>query len=309
MLDSPFVTLRLPVVPLAPVLDEADAPTVPLTALDTVWFQLTGTICNIACRHCFITCGPKETRVPMMAPAEVRRFLDEAERLGARDYYFTGGEPMLHPDFWTLVDEALAKGPLTVLTNGLLVDGDAARRARRAFDGARYSFDLRISLDGMSAEENDPVRGKGTFDGIVAGIRALAAVGLSPAITVVEHRAGMAVAAARAAFLELARALGLRQPRVKFLPLLRIGREERRTHGYDADAASLAGLALDPAVIDALVCSSSRLVTAGGVLTCPILLDAPDAALGRTLAETLHPIRLRWAACKTCVVEGLTCRT
>jgi sulfatase maturation enzyme AslB (radical SAM superfamily) len=292
------------------VLDDDRAPVVPLVALDTVWFQLTGTVCNIACRHCFITCGPKETRVPMMDAARVRRFLDEAEALGTRDYYFTGGEPMMHPEFWPLVDEALARGPLTVLTNGILVDADAAARARRAFDGARYSFDLRVSLDGMSADENDAVRGKGTFDTIVAGIRALAAVGLSPAITVVEHRAGMAAAEARAAFLAFARSLGLPHPRLKFLPLLRIGREERRTRGYgDDDVASIAGLELAPEVLDALVCSSSRLVTASGVLTCPILLDAPDAALAETLADSLRPIHLRWAACKTCVVEGLTCRT
>ncbi|HEY1584822.1 MAG TPA: radical SAM protein, partial [Polyangia bacterium] len=182
------MTARLPVLPLQPVLDDARAPAVPLTALDTVWFQLTGTLCNIACRHCFITCGPKETRVPMMEAARVRRFLDEAEALGARDYYFTGGEPMMHPEFWPLVDDTLARGPLTVLTNGILIDTDAAARARRAFDRARYSFDLRVSLDGMSAAENDPVRGQGTFDSIVAGIAQLARAGLSPAITVVEHR-------------------------------------------------------------------------------------------------------------------------
>src|SRR5439155_12454695 len=139
----------------------------------TVWFQLTGTLCNIACRHCFITCGPKETRVPMMDAGEVRRFLDEATALGVRDYYFTGGEPMMHPEFWLLVDETLRRGPLTVLTNGILIDGAAAARARRAFDDARYSFDLRVSLDGMNADENDPVRGKGTFATITAGIAEL----------------------------------------------------------------------------------------------------------------------------------------
>ncbi|MGZ3405595.1 MAG: radical SAM protein [Polyangia bacterium] len=304
------MSARLPVVSIPSVLDGTRAPAVPLTALDTVWFQLTGTLCNIACRHCFITCGPKETRVPMMEAARVRRFLDEAESLGARDYYFTGGEPMMHPEFWPLVEETLRRGPLTVLTNGILVDTDAAARARDLFHRARYSFDLRVSLDGMSADENDPVRGKGTFAAITDGIRALAAAGLSPALTVVEHRAGMGAAAARARFLDFARSLGLAHPRVKFLPLLRIGREERRTRGYDGDDAdSIADLPLLPEVVDALVCSSSRLVTAHGVATCPILLDAPDAQLGQTLAETLHPIRLRWAACKTCVVEGLTCRT
>ena len=296
--------------PVPAVLDERHAPAVPLTALDTVWFQLTGTLCNIACRHCFITCGPKETRVAMIDAARVRRFLDEAEALGARDYYFTGGEPMMHPEFWPLCDDVLARGPLTVLTNGILIDADAAARARRAFDRARYSFDLRVSLDGMTAAENDAVRGKGTFDQIVAGLGALGRVGLSPAITVVEHEAGMAAVEARAAFLAFARGLGLLHARVKFLPLLRIGREERRTHGYgDDDVASLAGVALAPEVLDALVCSSSRLVTADGVMTCPILLDAPGAVLGQTLAETLRPIRLGYAACKTCVVEGLSCRT
>lgn len=304
------MSVRLTVLPLDAVLDETRAPALPLTALDTVWFQLTGTLCNIACRHCFITCGPNETRVPMMEAAEVRRFLDEATALGARDYYFTGGEPMLHPEFWPLVDDTLARGPLTVLTNGILVDSAAAARARAAFDRARYSFDLRVSLDGMSASENDPVRGKGTFANITAGIAELARVGLSPAITVVEHADGMAAESARLGFFEFARSLGLSHPRVKFLPLLRLGREERRTHGYGADdVAALDGLALSPEVVDALVCSSSRLCTAGGVMTCPILLDAPDARLGRTLAETLHPIRLRWAACRTCVVEGLSCRT
>ena len=310
MVDSRVVNARLPVLPLPAALDEARAPSVPLVALDTVWFQLTGTLCNLACRHCFITCGPKETRVAMMDAADVRRALDEAEALGVRDYYFTGGEPMLHPEFWALCDEALGRGALTVLTNGVLVDDAAARRARASFDRARYSFDLRVSLDGMTAEENDPVRGQGSFAAITAGLAALGRAGLSPAITVVEHQAGMAAEAARAAFLAFAGGLGLRQPRVKFLPLLRIGREPRRTHGYrDDEVAALAGRALDAEARDALVCGSSRLVTADGVLTCPILLDAPGARLGATLAETRGPIRLQWAACKTCVVEGLSCRT
>ena len=302
--------VRLPTLPVPYVADVAHAPDVALSALDTVWFQLTGTLCNLACRHCFITCGPQEERVPMMSTPGVLAFLDEAEQLGVREYYFTGGEPMMHPDFWALCEAALARGPLTVLTNGVLVDFEAARRARALFDRARYSFDLRVSLDGMSADENDPVRGLGTFETITAGIAELARVGLSPALTVVEHEAGLAASEARLAFLTFARNLGLSHPRVKFLPLLRLGREERRTHAYDgSDDTSWRTLPLSAEVLERLVCSSSRLVTAHGVVTCPILLDAPGAQLGARLADTLRPIHLRWAACQTCVVEGLTCRT
>jgi molybdenum cofactor biosynthesis enzyme MoaA len=304
--------VRRPLLAALPyVADEAEAPLVPLVSLDTVWLQLTGTLCNIACLHCFITCGPNEDRVPMMASDAVRKVLAEAAMLGVRDYYFTGGEPMMHPDFWALCEETLMKGPLTVLTNGLLIDEQAADRARAIFDRAAYSFDLRVSLDGMNAEENDPVRGRGTFAAITASLERLAARGLSPSITVVEHRAGMADESMRLGFLEFARSLGLKHPRVKFLPLLRIGREPRRTRGYAADELDCLRSPdpLDAATLENLVCSSSRLVTPTGVMTCPILLDAPGARLGDTLAEASGPIRLRWSACRTCLVDGLTCRT
>ncbi len=304
------MTVRLPiVVPFSPSIDEAQAPEVPFSALDTVWFQLTGTLCNIACQHCFISCGPKENRVPMMTEATVRSYLSEAAELGVRDYYFTGGEPLLHPQFWTLAESVLAVGPLTVLSNGILIDGANAERARTLFDAARYSFDLRISLDGMSAEENDPVRGRGTFEAITRGIAELARVGLSPTITVVEHRTGMGSEQSRSQFLQFVVELGLSRPRVKFMPLLRIGREAERTHGYDSALAWYSPGPVEEALAERLLCSSSRLVTEHGVMICPILLDAPGAQLAKTLRQSMTPIALRWDACRTCVVDGLSCRT
>jgi hypothetical protein len=34
------------------------APRVYLGQLDQLWFQLTGTLCNLTCTHCFISCSP-----------------------------------------------------------------------------------------------------------------------------------------------------------------------------------------------------------------------------------------------------------
>jgi MoaA/NifB/PqqE/SkfB family radical SAM enzyme len=296
--------MRLPLLPLEPAVDAARAPEVVTRELDTLWFQLTGTLCNIACRHCFITCGPKEDRVPMMETQAVLALLGEAEALGVREYYFTGGEPMMHPDFLPLCRATLEKGPLTVLTNGILIDEAAAAGLKSLFDEARYSFELRVSLDGMTAETNDPVRGQGTFAEIAAGLVRLAAVGLSPIITVVEHQE-----MGRPEFLEFARGLGLRHPRVKFLPLLRIGREPRRTHGYSNDELDVLTMPLLPEVEERLVCKAGRLATSQGIHTCPILLDAPAARLGGDLRASLEPIRLRWSACRTCIADGLSCTT
>ncbi len=299
---------RLPVLsPLLPVLANVEAPELPFFGLDTLWMQLTGTLCNIACRHCFITCGPKEDRTPMMTRARIEELLIEARSLGVKEFYYTGGEPMLHPEFFAIVARTLQEGPTSILTNGILIDETAAVRLREIFDAARYSLELRVSLDGLSAEENDAVRGQGTFAAITRGITQLAAVGLSPVLTVVEHSPDLRNVAARQGFLDFARTLGLRHPRVKFLPLVRIGREIRRTHGYPPDAAATSPLDLE--VAHTLQCNNSRLATQDHVYTCPLLLDAPEARLGTRLADGMGAIRLRWSACHTCIAEGLSCRT
>src|SRR3954447_25348905 len=116
------MAVRLPVVPVGFAVDAADAPTAPLSALDTVWFQLPGTLCNIACLHCFITCGPKEDRVPLMTRERIETLLIEARSLGVKEFYFTGGEPMLHPEFFAIIERTLQEGPVNILTNGLLID-------------------------------------------------------------------------------------------------------------------------------------------------------------------------------------------
>lgn len=283
-----------------------EPPRLPLARPDILWLQVAGTLCNIACRHCFISCGPREVRLPMMTVDQVRAALDEAAELGFREYYFTGGEPFLHPEIFTLIDLALARGPLTILTNGLLFDEPTCARLRRVFDESEYSFDLRVSLDGRTPDENDPVRGRGTFAATVAGLRRLAAAGLNPVVTVVEHAPDLAAADARERFLDFARSLGLSRPRVKFLPLLHLGREEQRSRPYLEHERVTE---LRPGDEEVLQCGTSRMVTAHGVWPCPILVLEPAARMGARLRDALLPVPLAYPACYTCQMEGLTCRT
>lgn len=283
-------------------------PAVRFRWLDALWIQVTGTLCNIACRHCFISCGPKATQVPVMSAEQIERALEDGRELGMRQVYFTGGEPFLHPEMRRVVRAALALAPLTIVTNGLLIDDGTAGWLGEEGAASRYSLDLRVSLDGMTAAQNDPVRGHGTFDEIVAALIRLAHAGLSPVVTVVEHEAGFAADASRARFLDFVRSLGIQQPRVKFLPLLRMGREVRRTHGYE-DGAALAEALLLPEVESQLLCASGRIVTAQGVYTCPILIEHPAARMGDRLADAQRDLRLAWEACQTCVLEGLRCNT
>jgi AdoMet-dependent heme synthase len=283
-------------------------PAVALSSLDTLWFQVAGTLCNIQCAHCFISSSPTNHNHEMLSLATVKRHLREAEALGVKEYYFTGGEPFMNREIFEILEATLVLGPASVLTNGLLIPPETAARLRRLSDASDYSLDLRVSIDGWDAATNDPVRGAGTFERILAGIRNLAAAGLNPVVTVTEACAGASTGPGRTHFLELLRSIGLTKPRLKVMPLLRLGAETRRTRAYES-WETLHGRTISRDEAEALVCSSGRMVTSKGVHVCPILIDFPGARMGESLGETLGPFPLAYRACFTCHEQGLSCRT
>lgn len=274
--------------------------------LDTLWLQVTGTVCNIACRHCFISCGPKVRTHDLMTLASVDEALAAAVAQGVRSIWFTGGEPFLHPDILELMDRALAVGPLGILTNGMLIDKTLAAEIGRRFRQADYNLEVRVSLDGCTREQNDRIRGRGVFDKACAGLTNLAAEGV-PAL----------VAAClvdddpvdRATLVELLVGLGLERPRIKWIPPFRIGREEGRGRSYqDWEFLSPEDVA-HPETVHRLQCGTSRTVTNQGVWPCPILINEPAYRLADDLDEALGPHRVDHKACYTCYVEGFSCST
>jgi AdoMet-dependent heme synthase len=283
-------------------------PIAPLFALDTLWFQVAGTLCNLQCTHCFISCSPTNHAHEMLTLADVARRLQEAAALGVKEYYFTGGEPFMNHEIFEILEETLRQGPVSVLTNGLLIRADTAARLKKLSDASEYSLDIRISIDGWDAATNDPIRGAGTFERILAGVRALASAGLNPVITVTEACEGAATQDGRTRFLDFLRSIGLPQPRLKVMPLLRIGAEESRLRAYES-WETLKGRELTPDEAGVLQCTGCRMVTSKGVYVCPILIDAPDAKMGETLGETARPFTLSHQACFTCHETGFSCRT
>ena len=285
-----------------------DTPHVPMLSLDTIWFQVAGTLCNIACTHCFISCSPTNHAHELMTFEEILPHLAEAKRLGVREYYFTGGEPFMNRDMLRILEATLQQGPATVLTNGMLLRKETCRALRELIDRSEYSLDLRVSIDGFDRESNDAIRGNGVWNRVMDGLANLAEVEINPVITVTTAAAGVDNADGRARFLDLIRSFGFTKPRLKVLSLFRIGAEETRTHAYDS-SARLTNEQLEGADMNVLQCSTSRMITSKGVYVCPILIDYDAARMGETIGETMRPFPLAYGACHTCWVDGVTCRT
>jgi len=122
--------------------------------------------CNLRCAFCDLHDKPERLDVPGRLPT----LLDQAVRIGTKVVVLTGGEPFLHPDLFSAVAMAKARGLGTnVTTNGTLV----ARRWRQLLASGLDS--LSISLDGGPAT-HDALRGRaGTHARALAALRRLRA--------------------------------------------------------------------------------------------------------------------------------------
>ena len=289
-----------------PPLQDRPAPLVPLAHLDDVWFQVGGTLCNLECRHCFISCSPRNDHFGFLELETVRARLEESVRLGAKEYYFTGGEPFLNRALVPILELTLQYGPATVLTNGTVLKDEWLVRLRQAEAASRYSLEFRVSLDGYTAEQNDPIRGPGTFEQTLRGVRRLVAHDFLPILTVTQIEAEEETARLFSGFVRLLKANGYDRPRIKILPILRIGAEAQRQRGYRADERVTPEMMTD---FDQshLICNHSRIVTDRGIYVCPILIETPDAHLGKTLHDSLDGYPLRHQACYTCFQYGMIC--
>jgi sulfatase maturation enzyme AslB (radical SAM superfamily) len=288
-----------------PILDGL-APVVRLAHLDELWFQVAGTLCNLECRHCFISCSPHNHAFGFLGLEEVRSALVQSQDLGVKEYYFTGGEPFLNPAMTAILEVALEYGPATVLTNGTVFKEEWLSRLAAARDASPYSLEFRVSIDGFTAGENDPIRGPGTFERALGGVRQLLDHDFLPIITVARTRRDQDDMVLFEGFDRMLRARGYERPRIKILPTLRIGAEESRTAGYGDDERVTAEMLADFDQ-DKLICNHARMVTDRGVFVCPILIESRDARLGANLAEATGGFALRHRVCFTCYQYGTIC--
>jgi MoaA/NifB/PqqE/SkfB family radical SAM enzyme len=281
------------------------APTAPFVGLSTLWIQITGTWCNLECRHCINASGPRAPWLKPLDAGTIRRAIAEAEGVGVKEIYFTGGEPFLHREILPLLERALAVAPTTVLTNGTLI-GPAEADALAALTArARYSLEIRVSLDDTDPEKNDRVRGEGAWAKAMEAVRQLRARGLLPIVTATEitrgeHPAGSGM---YERFRDFLRREGIERPRVKIMPVFALGRQpatgeapltEEDLEGFDRSV---------------LQCSDARVVAAGGVYACPILAGLEGARLSTgSLAESFRAAPLYHPACVTCRQTGMSCR-
>ena len=137
--------------------------------LTTYYMYIAGG-CNLACRHCWIapTFDKDPGNCECLDLDLYKLAIQQGKPLGLTEIKYTGGEPLLHPDFLEMVDYAEKQELRTWMeTNGTLITKEIAGHLKTKTNMHHIS----ISIDGADPATHDHFRNvSGSFDAAMAGI-------------------------------------------------------------------------------------------------------------------------------------------
>ena len=112
--------------------------------------------CDLACVHCLSSSGRRDP--DELTTEEMKAIVDQVAEMQVFYVNIGGGEPMLRPDFFEIVEYCVQRGVgVKFSTNGGRITAENARRL-----AALDYVDIQISLDGIDEATNDAIRGDGT---------------------------------------------------------------------------------------------------------------------------------------------------
>jgi uncharacterized Fe-S cluster-containing radical SAM superfamily protein len=283
---------------------------VAMTALETLWFN-TGTLCNLACKSCYIESSPTNDALVYLTTDEVRVYLDEiaCDALPTREIAFTGGEPFMNRDMIDILVLCLERGfNVLMLTN--------AMRPMRRFEAEILALPhpekltFRVSLDHYSQAVHEAERGPNSWDKAIDGLKWLAAHGFKIAVAG-RHLGDESDYTARLGYATLFAEHGLPIEASDPAQLVLFPEMDAHADVPEITTACWDILTVSPA---SMMCASSRMVVkrkgedTPRVAACTLLPYDPQFDMGATLAEASQTVTLNHPHCaRFCVLGGASC--
>jgi len=287
---------------------------VPFAALQTLWLN-TGTLCNIACEHCYIEASPENDRLAYLTLRDVEIYLDEIRRenLGTKEIGITGGEPFMNPDILPILQACLGQGfAVLVLTNAMRPmmrpRVQAGLLDLRAQFGSQLT--LRVSIDHYDQAIHETERGPNSWQPMLRGLRWLQQNRFNYHIAG-RTRWGANEQELRAGYARTLSDCGLTLDPMDSTALVLFPELDPEAEVPEITTACWDLLGVNPAD---MMCATSRMVVKHQgdleptVTACTLLPYEPEFRLGPSLTEASGPVALNHPSCaKFCVLGGGSC--
>jgi len=133
-----------------------------MSAFENLFLTLTRK-CDMTCRHCYIEGSPQET--DEISTEHLFSIIDQVAELHLDNLRIDGGEALLHPSIFDVIEYAHAKNlSPSISTNGMQINEKILKKI------AGKIRKLIFSVDGATAESHNWLRAhSSSFDRVVNG--------------------------------------------------------------------------------------------------------------------------------------------
>lgn len=273
-----------------------------LISFDSLFIELSMKACNLKCKHCYIDFKNEKNTKNFIHIDKIKEALFDLKSENIKFIHLTGAEPMLHPDFNSILRLCLKNSSTVIHTNGYSINDKKARFLKKVEEENKKGNELilKLSLEHYDERTNDEIRGRGSYRKCLHSIQSLLKYGFNPIVTVVNH------------FNEdentLKNNIGKVFDTIDFttddmniniVPLIRKNEDCKTEINVDKPYTNLD-------------CSHSRILTQSGVYNCPLTTDDYRGRSGGNFKDYSKTAMLETPSCTYCmsknrILFGLDC--
>lgn len=145
--------------------------------------------CNLNCNYCYNKELRRESlrsNKPVLQLSHYKNLFNDLKKVGVKSIVFTGGEPILSNDLFHIAELSLMAGfDNSIISNGILINDETAKKL------VKYFTQISVSIDSHISQQNDFMRGAGSFKAALHGIKLLLENGASVNCLGVAHNENM----------------------------------------------------------------------------------------------------------------------
>lgn len=258
---------------------------VSMKSFDNLFIELTSKCCNQRCKHCYINFPQFKKEEDFIDKDIIEKALIELKNMNLKCIYLTGAEPMLHPEFNSILRLCLKKTNVCICTNGSLINEKKARFLKKVEGESNNEIIFQISIDHYDEVINDDIRYRGAYRHAVFAVKHLVKYDFIPIISVTNYYKE-SINLLSNEFLGLFNKYGIDASHIIVRPWI------DKNLNMDVDVCKQKSVRLD--------CEYGRLLTAKGIYSCPFLSNDYRGRCGSNFNDYAQKVPLETNFCVAC---------
>lgn len=153
------------------------APIYKMDKLNNLFIELTAKNCNQRCKECYINFPTGKPVKDFISVDAIKQALSDTNEESLQCIYLTGGEPMTHPDFNSILRLCLKRCNVCICTNSSFLNEKKIRFLKKVEDEnastSQTQIFFRFSLAHFDELESDKVKYRGHFRQTISALKIL----------------------------------------------------------------------------------------------------------------------------------------